>query len=160
MLLKSKVDTRFAVILLLTIASGAISLIGDSYKMTKQEFDILDQEQASVSAQMLKNAFKDKVSFKIIEGNGRVISSLLVASADDTVFSLLSAMSKKENFSLESKEYKGMGVLVESIDGIKNGTDNKYWQYWINGNLPMVSADQKEVKNGDRIEWRFDVADF
>jgi hypothetical protein len=53
-----------------------------------------------------------------------------------------------------------MGVLVESIDGIKNGTGNKYWQYWINGELPMVSADKQEVKNEDKIEWKFDFADF
>jgi len=49
---------------------------------------------------------------------------------------------------------------VENIDGVKNGTDNKYWQYWVNGELPMVSADKKEVKKGDEVEWKFGPAEF
>jgi hypothetical protein len=53
-----------------------------------------------------------------------------------------------------------MGVLVKSIDGVENGTDNKYWQYWVNGELPMVAADKKEVEAGDRIEWKFESSPF
>ena len=55
---------------------------------------------------------------------------------------------------------EGMGVLVENIDGVKNGTENKYWQYWVNGELPMVAADKKEVENGNKIEWKFAPVSF
>jgi 3-methyladenine DNA glycosylase Mpg len=145
---------------LIALAAGAVSLITRSYNLTKQEIDFLNQDQMTVSAQLIRSAIKEKVSYKIIEGNGKIISSALIISKNSNVFSLLEALSRQENFKIESKEYKGMGVLVENIDGIKNGTDNKYWQYWINGELPMVSADKKEVKNGDKIEWKFDLADF
>jgi len=158
--LKSKIDTRLGIIFLIALTAGAISLITESYKRTGQEIDYLNQDQALVSTQILKSAVNGKVSYKIDGGNGKIITSILVLSKNSNVFSLLESLSKRENFKIESKEYKGMGVLVESIDGIKNGTDNKYWQYWINGELPMKAADQQEVKNGDKIEWKFDFADF
>jgi antitoxin component YwqK of YwqJK toxin-antitoxin module len=160
MILKSKIDSKFAIVLLITLTAGAIFLITSSYDLTKQEMDLSSQDQPTISAQLLRGIAKEKVSYKIIEGNGKIISSALIASENSTVFSLLQDLSKKEIFKIESKQYEGMGVLVESIDGIKNGTDNKYWQYWINGELPMVAADKKGVKNGDKIEWRFDLADF
>ena len=72
-----------------------------------------------------------------------------------TVFSLLEKLAQRENFKIEFTIYKEMGVLVESIDGVHNGTDNKYWQYWVNGELPMVAADKKEIKEGDKVEWKF-----
>ncbi|MCX6760979.1 MAG: DUF4430 domain-containing protein [Candidatus Nealsonbacteria bacterium] len=160
MFLKLNIDSRFAIIFLIVLTFGAISLITTSYNLTKQEIDFLSQDQVTVSAQLMRNAVKEKVSYKIIEGNGKIISSTIFISKNSNVFSLLEEMSKQENFKIESKEYKGMGLLVESIDGVKNGTDNKYWQYWVNGELPMVAADKKEVKNGDKIEWKFDLADF
>lgn len=159
MFLKTKVDSKIGIILLMAVTLGAVSLITNSYNSVNQEIDILNQEQATVGAQLLRNT-GEKVSYKIIEGNGKIIKSNLTISKNSNVFSLLEAMSKQENFKIESKEYKDMGMLVESIDGVKNGTDNKYWQYWINGELPMVSADKQDVKNGDQIEWKFDLADF
>jgi hypothetical protein len=53
-----------------------------------------------------------------------------------------------------------MGVFIESIDEVKNGTENKYWQYWVNGELPMVAADKYRVKSGDRVEWKFAPSPF
>jgi len=53
-----------------------------------------------------------------------------------------------------------MGVFIESINGVKNGTDGRYWQYWVNDKLGEVAADKKEIKGGDKIEWRFEVPAF
>ncbi len=47
------------------------------------------------------------------------------------------------------------GVLVESVNGYKNGTDNKYWTYMINGKEAPIGAGEYIVKNGDIIEWKF-----
>lgn len=160
MFLRSNVDSKFAIIFLIALTAGATSLITKSYNLTRQEIDFLNQGEMTVSAQLMRGAVKEKVSYKIDEGNGKIISSILFISKDSNAFSLLVAMSAQESFQVESKEYKGMGMLIESIDGINNGTDNKYWQYWINGELPMVAADKQGVKDGDSIEWKFDVADF
>jgi len=72
----------------------------------------------------------------------------------------LEELAKRENFKVESKVYEGMGVFVESIDGVKNGTEKKYWQYWVNSELPPVAADKKEVKKGDKVEWKFAPSPF
>jgi len=156
MFIKSNINSKIAFIVLIILTLGAIFLIGENYKLTQKEIDGLSQGLGKI----IENVTQEKVSYQIDEGNGKIISSRLAISKDSTVFSLLEELSKKENFKLESKEYKGMGMLVENIDGVKNGTDNKYWQYWVNGKLPMVSADQKEVKKGDKIEWKFANAEF
>jgi hypothetical protein len=160
MFLKSNINSKFAIFFLIVLMFGAISLIGKTYHLTEQEIDFLNQSQVTIDAQMVRFAGKERVSYNIYEGNGRIISSTLLISKTSNVFSLLEELSKQENFKIESKDYKEMGVLVESIDGVKNGTDNKYWQYWINGKLPMVAADKQYVKNGDEIEWKFDLANF
>lgn len=52
------------------------------------------------------------------------------------------------------KEYS-YGMLVESIDGVKNGTASKYWLYSVNGKESTVAAAEYIVKPSDRIEWKF-----
>ncbi len=45
------------------------------------------------------------------------------------------------------------GILVESINGYVNGTDNKFWTYMVNGKGAPVGAGEYKVQNGDIIEW-------
>jgi len=73
-----------------------------------------------------------------------------------TVFSLLEKLAEKENFTIETSYYPGIGVFIESINGLKGGTDNKWWQYWVNASLGENAADKKEIKTGDVIEWKFE----
>jgi len=49
---------------------------------------------------------------------------------------------------------------VESIDRVKNGINNKYWQYWVNDELPMVSADKMQLEKDDVVEWKFEPIVF
>jgi len=79
-------------------------------------------------------------------------------SASSTVFSALQIIGQKENFVVAYKTYPEMGVLVESIGGVINGQNNKYWQYWVNETLGEVAADKKFLKAGDRVQWKFDIA--
>jgi len=80
--------------------------------------------------------------------------------ASATVFSLLEDFSKKENFEMKYNNNYKYGIFVESIIGIKNGQDGLYWQYYVNDKLGEVAADKKEVKAGDKVEWKFEKADF
>lgn len=56
---------------------------------------------------------------------------------------------------LQTKEYSGLGTLIESMHGWKNGADNKYWQYKVDGVMPQVGAGAYKLQNGNRIEWYF-----
>ena len=54
-----------------------------------------------------------------------------------------------------STKESSYGILVESINGYVNGTDNKFWTYSINGKDAPVGAGEYKLQNGDIIEWKF-----
>lgn len=74
-----------------------------------------------------------------------------------TVFEALKSYTEKNKIELTyNYNFPKLGVLVDGIAGIKSGADGKYWQYYINGTLGDLAADKKEVKAGDKVEWRFE----
>jgi len=82
-------------------------------------------------------------------------------SSPKTVLDLLRQLdAEREEVRLVTKEYPGLGVLVESIGGTTNGTNGEYWHYRVNGVLPQVGADKFEINNGDAIEWFFAKPEF
>lgn len=109
-----------------------------------------DQERQALISQK-------KVLYIIDNGEEKVSQYQIIPSENSTVFSLLNKLAETENFKIESTKYKEMGVFVESIAGLKGGTDNKWWQYFVNGKLGEVAADKKKVKEGDKIEWEFKI---
>jgi hypothetical protein len=79
----------------------------------------------------------------------RIISQ--VFTSDQTVLDLLLS----SNLSVEFEEYS-FGNLVTSIDGVTNGTDNKYWVYYINSELAKVGASSYTLEPSDIITWQFE----
>ena len=69
-------------------------------------------------------------------------------------------MLQSSGLEIDYQEYEGMGVMVEAIDGVENGADNKYWMYYLNEEMPMVSCDQQAVSAGDTVEFRFEESSF
>lgn len=62
----------------------------------------------------------------------------------------------KRTHPVVTKDYD-FGTLVESIDGVKNGTDNKYWILYVNGTQATVGAGVYTIQKNDTIEWRFEA---
>ena len=54
-------------------------------------------------------------------------------------------------------ETTGSGVFrfVEAINGIRNNQDgnNRWWQFWVNGELAPVGVGSYRVHEGENIEW-------
>ncbi|MFH1237707.1 MAG: DUF4430 domain-containing protein [Candidatus Aenigmatarchaeota archaeon] len=42
----------------------------------------------------------------------------------------------------------------ESLNGVRDGRNQTYWEVWVNGNIVEDALDKKEVKKGDVVEWR------
>lgn len=42
----------------------------------------------------------------------------------------------------------------ESLNGVRDGRNQAYWEVWVNGNIVEDALDKKEVKKGDVVEWR------
>lgn len=92
-------------------------------------------------------------------GEGTLQSFATVFREDYTVFDLLKEASEKQGFLIKSKNYD-IGVFVEAINGIEGGQDNKYWQYYVNGETPMVAADKYYLKARDKVEFKFEKSKF
>jgi hypothetical protein len=107
-----------------------------------------------------ENDFRGEASYIINYGGEDTKEYQLDISETSTVFSLLEELARGENFEIETTFYPEMGIFVKSIGGAEGGTDDKWWQYWVNDNLGGVAADKKEVKAGDIIEWRFEIIQF
>lgn len=101
----------------------------------------------------------DQTSVRIIIiGDGWTISDNLVAYQGDTAFFLLERCSEKNGFSVDSTYYAQYdSTLINSINNAVGGTDGKYWQYYVNGQLPNVGADKCILTNGDLLKWSFEV---
>jgi hypothetical protein len=91
-----------------------------------------------------------------IIGDGWNINDNLVAY--HTAFSLLERCSENNGFTVDFTYYAQFdSTLVNSINGAAGGTDGKYWQYYVNGELPTIGADKYILKNGDVLTWSFEV---
>lgn len=100
--------------------------------------------------------FAVSLTIESITGN-----DVLLVHSGETALSLLERLNPDEpRLMLETKEYEGLGTLVEGMGGIRNGTDGKYWQYKVNDIMPQVGAGQFELHDGDRIRWYFAESEF
>lgn len=83
-------------------------------------------------------------------------SKQIEITSDETVLRVLQTLDAQDpELQLSTKEYSGLGTLVDGMHGNKNGSDKKYWQYNVNGVMPQIGADAYKLKNGDAIEWFF-----
>lgn len=50
------------------------------------------------------------------------------------------------------------GAFVDSINGLKGDTDNKYWIFYIDGESSTVGAGDYVAKGGELIKWKLEEA--
>lgn len=110
--------------------------IGSSQEKIKQEV-ILIIDNGEESVKIFETEFKEGI----------------------TAFDLLKNKTEELNLVLKSKTYD-FGVLIEAIGEKENGEDGKYWLYYVNGEMPMVSADKKQINPGDKVEFKFEKSPF
>lgn len=72
----------------------------------------------------------------------------------DTAFSVLKDTLEKENINLEIQQYD-FGVFVKKIGEFESSA-KKSWIYYVNGESGQVAADQNFIKNGDKVEWKYE----
>lgn len=104
-----------------------------------------------------------KVSLILNYGNDQVKTFTDVnLGTDTTALALLKKVTTENNIELKYKDYGGdLGVFVEAIGNVAGDTKaNKFWQYWVNGQLAQVGASKYELKDGDMVEWKYGPAEF
>jgi hypothetical protein len=102
-----------------------------------------------------------KLEVNLIIDNGEDLPKTFKTEFQEglTVFDLLKEKTEESNIILKTKTYD-FGVLIEAIGDKENGEAGKYWLYYVNEEMPMVAADKKEIKPGDKIEFKFEKSPF
>jgi len=115
------------------------------------------ENSLKIESPATEQVIQGRVLYTINKGEGVISEYQIEIYSTSTVFVLLEELAGKGNFEIKTTFYPEMGVFIESINGLRGGMDNKWWQYWVNGKLGEVAADKKQVKAKDIIEWRFEV---
>lgn len=71
----------------------------------------------------------------------------------DNAFAALLEAGKQLDLEVKTKHYD-FGDLVETIGG-KTNTKDQAWIYFINGVIGDTAAEKKNVKAGDKVEWKY-----
>ena len=125
------------------LALGALVMIGGLflYTPTPQTTSL----SPHIQSQTISLSIQDLYNEKSVDITGK-----------ETVLSVLQRLNAEDNaMMLKTKDYSGMGTLVEGMGSQKNGTDKKYWQYKVNGVMPQIGAGAYELTSGDKVEWFF-----
>ncbi|PIV68420.1 MAG: hypothetical protein COS08_06660 [Euryarchaeota archaeon CG01_land_8_20_14_3_00_38_12] len=110
--------------------------------------------------EVLKEGAEISATISINFTNGNVLGPYNITTKNATVYGFLLEAAKPENGNFTVKAtYWGSydSMFVDSIAGAEGGQDGKWWQYYVNGELPMVGCDKYIVQNNDYIEWKFEV---
>ena len=95
------------------------------------------------------------VTLKIDYSND-IIDTYNIKMSNPTVYSVLIKASNDYDFSVGTKYYdQYQSHYIFSINSVVEGENNKFWQYYINGNYGTVGADLQTLKDNDFIEWKF-----
>jgi uncharacterized protein YxeA len=109
----------------------------------------------NVSVPVQETVSEQKINLAIDFGNKEIKNYDLNVGSEDTAFSVLKTTAEKENINLQVKQYD-FGVFVEKIGDFESNA-KKSWIYYVNNESGQVAADQQKLKNGDKIEWKYEI---
>lgn len=102
---------------------------------------------------------KQKAALVIDDGTENPQSFELEIEEETTAFDLLKEACKEVGLELDYSE-SDFGVMINAIGDKKGGQEDKYWLYYVNGEMPAVAADKQEVKADDKVEFKFEESGF
>lgn len=111
---------------------------------------VLGEPEASpsaVSATLILNFGEGRV------GESRIATYSAVRSPQGTALDLLLQAAKEQDFAVDY-EKQSFGAFIKSIDDVAN-QKSIFWLYYVNGLPAPVAADKQNIKDGDRVEFRF-----
>lgn len=122
----------------LGIILGVLGFLGNLGKKTNPLPKVLVEQPA-------------KPQIRVAIENGEIKTEATISAK--TAFEALEIITEKQHVTPKIKQYD-FGVFVESIGGVEN-TKDKSWIYFVNGKSGEVAADKYQLKEGDRVEWKY-----
>lgn len=140
------------IIIALVVLLAGLLLFWNWQTVQKQTKNTIDLEQEKVVKKLTINL--------LVEGLDGLPTTVEFKSGSLLLDVLKDLNKNYPTLNLQTKDFGQMGVLVEQLGNYKNGTDGKYWQYFVNGIQPMVGADKYVLQNNDQVEWKFTKSEF
>ena len=102
----------------------------------------------------------ENVSMKIVSPNWN-ITYMNVNTNNATVADLLFECASHYNFEVGTEYWRGYdSYFIESINGIENGENDDYWQFYVNGKYADVGCSKYILHDNDVVEWRFESSSW
>lgn len=130
-----KLTRKFALAASAVLVTTAIAIFAVASLNNKPKDTASDAPAQQSSSEQQPEQRSDLVSYKGVTGK--------------TALALL-----KEVAQVETKD-SSYGIYVDAINGVKGGTDGKYWTFYVDGAMSTSGADAYQTKDGEVIEWKF-----
>jgi len=143
---------------ILIIALGLV-VVAAGFIFPKEINQFFFEQKTTSSPAVSNEVIKNKVLLLIDCGSAAPQTTEINFLPEMSAFDLLKKGTEELNLTIKTKNYD-MGVFIEAIGEKENGQDNKYWFYYVNGEMPMVAADKKLIKPGDKVEFKFEKSPF
>lgn len=141
----------------------------DSNTINPTDYTIPEETEISITSTTTLNTNPTSTTstYSLTETNTNTLKARMLVSDKkytlkfndgDTLINAVDklTLASDQPFLYTSKEYAGMGVMIQSINGIKNNPQtNEYWIYYINGASAKIGISNYKLKSGDLIEWKF-----
>ena len=126
-----------SIVVAVALLGGATAVVWDNRaEHDANKAKVATAQQTPAASQDVKAASTKEVSYKGEEGK--------------TALELL-----RQHATVVTKD-SSYGPYVDSIGGVKGGTDGKYWMFYVNGQQATVGANDYVTKAGDTIQWKFE----
>jgi len=145
--------------ILLVIGIGLIILVSGLVIFSDRIDQLFFQKETGTPQENIEESIKQEVVLIIDNGEGEPETFKVEFKEGMTAFDLLKEKTEELNIVLKTKTYD-IGIFIEVIGDKENGEEEKYWMYYVNDEMPMVSADKNEIKAGDKVEFKFEKSDW
>lgn len=106
--------------------------------------------QISETKEIVPEVDTNKINIQIVV-EGKVYESN-VKEGVSIYQAMIDLSLQNKDFVFTSKDYSGMGMFVDSINGVQ-GKDGKYWVYYLNDKKASIGISKNFLKEGDAIRW-------
>lgn len=98
----------------------------------------------------------EKATLIIDDGKGEVEKYQVEAGENADAFGVL--QDSEVEFKYSNSD---MGIMINSIEGVENNQDEeKYWMFYVDGEMAEKGAGQKEVEAGDKLKFKYQKSEF
>lgn len=135
---------------LLPIGIGVLLLIGGVVVFTRPP---------AVPETTLQEEMPTTLSITLVIEGTLPTTTLAVPSGTHLLDATRAAIARS-GIAMEEREYEGLGSLVTGFGSTTNGTNDRFWQFTVNGVSPMIGADALELRNADVVRWYFAESEY